>query len=207
MDNWPGSGRDSLSESGQSATPGLNGPTRKQARNRTSMERRIGRIARLSLCHTIFTKSMQNIENINENCELHICPWNEFAWQFLGLRISPRGGGSAFIFTWAVALLESRYGRYAIATGPSQPRRQCPQNLRKGRGGRGGLKRAASSRDIPQDNTDLRFLEAEKFEERNRTLLRFEVRRTDPGIPADCMDRLFQPFSQVDASMPLWTTV
>jgi hypothetical protein len=94
-----------------------------------------------------------------------ICPWDEFAWQFLGLRISPRGGGPAFILTWAVALLDNpdtagtRLRQVLVSLGGN-----ALKIYGKGRGGRGGLKPAASIREIPQDNTDLRLLEAEKFE-------------------------------------------
>jgi two-component system, sensor histidine kinase and response regulator len=58
-----------------------------------------------------------------------------------------------------------------------------------------------SRQDIPQDNAYLRLVDEEKFEEEEWTLLKFQVRDTGPGIPADRMDRLFQPFSQVDASI------
>jgi CheY-like chemotaxis protein len=58
-----------------------------------------------------------------------------------------------------------------------------------------------SRQDIPQDNAYLRLLDEEKFEEEEWTLLKFQVRDTGPGISADRMDRLFQPFSQVDASI------
>ena len=58
-----------------------------------------------------------------------------------------------------------------------------------------------SRQDIPQDNAYLRLVDEEKFEEEEWTRLKFEVRDTGPGIPADRMDRLFQPFSQVDASI------
>jgi two-component system, sensor histidine kinase and response regulator len=58
-----------------------------------------------------------------------------------------------------------------------------------------------SSQDIPQDNDYLRLVEEEKFELEEWTRLKFEVRDTGPGIPADRLDRLFQAFSQVDASV------
>jgi signal transduction histidine kinase/DNA-binding response OmpR family regulator len=58
-----------------------------------------------------------------------------------------------------------------------------------------------SRQDIPQDNAYLRLVDEEKFEEEEWTLLKFQVRDTGPGISADRMDRLFQPFSQVDASI------
>jgi two-component system, sensor histidine kinase and response regulator len=57
------------------------------------------------------------------------------------------------------------------------------------------------SQDIPQDNDYLRLVEEEKFELEEWTRLKFEVRDTGPGIPADRLDRLFQAFSQVDASV------
>ncbi len=55
--------------------------------------------------------------------------------------------------------------------------------------------------DIPQDNEYLRFLNEKPFAEEEWVLLKFQVRDTGPGIPADRMDRLFHPFSQVDASI------
>jgi two-component system, sensor histidine kinase and response regulator len=55
--------------------------------------------------------------------------------------------------------------------------------------------------EMPQDNAYLRLLDEEEFEEEQWTRLRFEVRDTGPGIPADRMNRLFQAFSQVDASI------
>jgi len=58
-----------------------------------------------------------------------------------------------------------------------------------------------SSQDIPPDNEYLRLVEEEKFEQEEWARLKFEVRDTGPGIPADRMDRLFQAFSQVDASI------
>ena len=58
-----------------------------------------------------------------------------------------------------------------------------------------------SRQDIPQENAYLRLVDEQKFEEEEWTRLKFEVRDTGPGIPADRMDRLFQPFSQVDATI------
>jgi two-component system, sensor histidine kinase and response regulator len=58
-----------------------------------------------------------------------------------------------------------------------------------------------SRQDIPQDNEYLRLVEEEEFEEEEWIRLKFEVRDTGPGIAADRMDRLFQAFSQVDASI------
>ncbi len=55
--------------------------------------------------------------------------------------------------------------------------------------------------DIPPDNAYLRLVDEEKFEDEEWTRLKFEIRDTGPGVPADRMDRLFQPFSQVDASI------
>ncbi len=60
---------------------------------------------------------------------------------------------------------------------------------------------ALSRQDIPPDNAFLRRVDEEKFEEEEWTRLKFEVRDTGPGIPEDRMNRLFQPFSQVDASI------
>jgi signal transduction histidine kinase len=58
-----------------------------------------------------------------------------------------------------------------------------------------------SSQDVPHNNAYLRLVDEEKFEEEEWKRLKFEVRDTGPGIPANRMDRLFQPFSQVDASI------
>ena len=51
------------------------------------------------------------------------------------------------------------------------------------------------------ENDYVRELAAGPFGHEGWVRLRFEVRDTGPGIPADRMDRLFQAFSQVDASV------
>ena len=58
-----------------------------------------------------------------------------------------------------------------------------------------------SRKEIPQNNEWLRLLGEKSFDEEEWLRLKFEVWDTGPGIPADRMDRLFQPFSQVDASI------
>jgi len=55
--------------------------------------------------------------------------------------------------------------------------------------------------DVPQDSAYLRQLNEEPVAEEEWACLTFQVRDTGPGIPADRMDRLFQPFSQIDASI------
>ena len=57
-----------------------------------------------------------------------------------------------------------------------------------------------SDKDIPLDNEYLRLLGEGKAEE-GWILLKFQVRDTGPGIPKDRLNRLFQAFSQVDASI------
>jgi signal transduction histidine kinase/DNA-binding response OmpR family regulator len=58
-----------------------------------------------------------------------------------------------------------------------------------------------SYEDVPQDNEYLHLLNDDHVEEEEWVCLKFQVRDTGPGIPADRMNRLFQPFSQVDASI------
>ena len=57
-----------------------------------------------------------------------------------------------------------------------------------------------SADDLPRDNAYLHQLGKEHGES-EWSLLKIHVRDTGPGIPPDRMDRLFQPFSQVDASI------
>lgn len=78
-----------------------------------------------------------------------VCPWKEFAWQFLASD-SPRGRGPASLLTSAVAVLwipgrEGTRLRQALVSLVSN----ALKIYGKGRGGRGGLKRAASIRNIP----------------------------------------------------------
>ena len=54
---------------------------------------------------------------------------------------------------------------------------------------------------VPLNNDYLRQLDEEHFEEEEWTLLTFQVRDTGPGIPKDRLNRLFQAFSQIDASI------
>jgi two-component system, sensor histidine kinase and response regulator len=55
--------------------------------------------------------------------------------------------------------------------------------------------------EVPLHNDYIRQLDEEHFEEEEWTLLTFQVRDTGPGIPEDRLNRLFQAFSQVDASI------
>jgi two-component system, sensor histidine kinase and response regulator len=55
--------------------------------------------------------------------------------------------------------------------------------------------------DLPVGNDYLRTLDSGEFAKEKWVQLKFQVRDTGPGIPADRMDRLFQAFSQVDASI------
>jgi PAS domain S-box-containing protein len=57
-----------------------------------------------------------------------------------------------------------------------------------------------AGQDLPQDNEYLSLL-AKQHPADEWVLLKFQIRDTGPGVPADRMDRLFQPFSQVDASI------
>ena len=55
--------------------------------------------------------------------------------------------------------------------------------------------------EVPLDNAYLRELDGGEYAKDEWVRLKFQVRDTGPGIPADRMDRLFQPFSQVDESI------
>jgi CheY-like chemotaxis protein len=59
---------------------------------------------------------------------------------------------------------------------------------------------SVSDPDLPRDNAYVQHLGKEHGDNK-WSLLKFQVRDTGPGIPPDRMDRLFQPFSQVDASV------
>ena len=58
-----------------------------------------------------------------------------------------------------------------------------------------------SAQNVPQDNAYLHLMDKDEFKQEKWVLLKFQVRDTGAGIPADRMNRLFQPFSQVDASI------
>jgi two-component system sensor histidine kinase/response regulator len=57
-----------------------------------------------------------------------------------------------------------------------------------------------SALDLPKDNEYLRLLKKSGAERQDWVRLKFQVRDTGPGIPSARMNRLFQAFSQVDAS-------
>ena len=59
----------------------------------------------------------------------------------------------------------------------------------------------ASGEEIPAENNYLRELAIGSSAHEAWVQLHFEVRDTGPGIPEDRMNRLFQAFSQVDASV------
>lgn len=61
--------------------------------------------------------------------------------------------------------------------------------------------RRLPSTDVSLENEYLRLLNESHPGEGDWVLLKFRVRDTGPGIPADRMDRLFHSFSQVDASI------
>jgi hypothetical protein len=64
------------------------------------MGRRVGRAARLSLYHTVFTECMQNIENINKNRGLARLSLEEFAGQISWPpNFAPPGVGPGFLLT------------------------------------------------------------------------------------------------------------
>jgi two-component system sensor histidine kinase/response regulator len=60
---------------------------------------------------------------------------------------------------------------------------------------------AVAPESVPLDNPYLKQLEANADKDQSWIRLKFQVRDSGPGIPADRLDRLFQAFSQVDASV------
>ena len=61
--------------------------------------------------------------------------------------------------------------------------------------------RAIDAVELPSGNEYLALLLREHYVGEQWVELTFQVRDTGPGIPADRLHRLFQPFSQVDASV------
>ena len=59
----------------------------------------------------------------------------------------------------------------------------------------------ASSENVPLNNPYLHQLEVGPHANEEWVRLKFQVRDSGPGIPADRLDRLFQAFSQVDATV------
>jgi PAS domain S-box-containing protein len=60
---------------------------------------------------------------------------------------------------------------------------------------------SVQAENLPLDNEYLRHLEEKHFEGQEWVTLKFQIRDTGTGIPADKMQRLFKPFSQVDSSI------